>query len=631
MLSKALQLIIQAIIFLLIYTIMRYILQLTDILAVLILILLVILFRPLTDRMFSKYWDRLFRGKYLKIEQGLDIFENQIGEISHYHELFPQLYYLFNILFAPRTWLFYVFEDSGFRIVEFDTSKLGEGLPIEINLNNNFETENIVNLNDLEKPSTGDFGFNIEMFLNQQLDTLIPIRGKSQTVALIFTAHSNLNFIHDSRIDKKAGRILLKAGQLFESTALYLDIIQRNLEIKKVFSVSKKLLSSLNTDDILDFLLDALSEVIHFDAGVIFLVDPERKKLYQKVSKGYEKGQDLTLKLGQGACGWVAETRKISLIMDVDMAKHYYPIRKETRSQVSIPLVKQKELMGVLSLESNEKNGFSNQSLELLKLFANQAIIALDNARQYEISLTKKHLEHELVNAAKVQKVLLPQHPPHFDNLNISFVHIPSKLVSGDLFDLASIDEHLLGLVVGDVSGKGAAAAIMMSLVLAGFRAYKKSHLTVCEIVARLNNLLEESVSVGHYATLFYALISTKQKSITFTNAGHNPPLLFRVNGSIEELTVGGIVLGYLVNQIYQQITVPFHPGDLLLTYTDGITEALNIQDEEFGEARLRAVVKKNLNLNSYELKNKILEEVDNFTQSEIISDDRTIVIVKHL
>ncbi len=631
MLSKTLQIIIQVVFFLLLYVIIRFGFQVTDILAAFILILLLLLFRPVTDKMFSILYSRIFRGKYVKIEQGLDTFENQISEISHYHELFPQFYYLFNILFAPKTWLFYVFEDSDFRIVEYDTSRFGEGLPLEICFYGEMETADIVHLNELEKPSTRDIGFNVEMFLNHQLDTLIPIKGKNQIVALIFTARSNLDFIHDRRINKKAEDVLLKTGQILESSALYLDLFQRNLELKKVFEVSKKLLSSLNTDDILDFLLDALAEVIHFDAGVIFLVDPERKKLYQKVSRGYEEGQDLTIKLGQGACGWVAETRKISLITDVDTAEHYCAIRKETRSQVSIPLIKQDELMGVLSLESNEKNGFTNQSLELLKLFANQAIIALDNAKQYEISLMKKHLEHELVDAGKVQKVLLPQHPPHFSNLNISFVHIPSKLVSGDLFDLVPINDHLLGLVVGDVSGKGAGAAIMMSLVLAGFRAYKKSRRAVCEVVARLNNLLEESVSDGNYATLFYALISTEQKTITYTNAGHNPPFLFRANGSIEELSGGGIVLGYLVNQIYKQTIVPFYPGDILVTYTDGITEALNIQEEEFGEDRLKSVVEQNRHLNSYELRNKILEEVDKFTQSDHISDDRTIVIVKQL
>jgi serine phosphatase RsbU (regulator of sigma subunit) len=450
-------------------------------------------------------------------------------------------------------------------------------------------------------------------------------------VALIFSEKSNLKFLDSDKLAKRFNDLLYRAGQILENTALYLDVIQLNLGIKKIFEVSQKLLTSMHTEEILEFLLDALSEVIAYDAGVIFLFDPESENLYKKVSKGYAEGTDLTLKMGEGAGGWVAETRRFSLIKDVKMAEHYYPIRPETNSQVSIPLEIQDELMGVLTLESNEVGYFTSHSIELLTLFANQAVIALYNAKQYEISLTKKHLEHELVNAAKVQKVLLPQRTPIYDHLQISFSHISSKHVSGDLFDLAAIDKDTLGLVVGDVSGKGAGAAIMMSLVLAGFRAFKKSRLAVCEIVARLNNLLEESVSDGRYATLFYALLSTDKNQITFTNAGHNPPYLFRTNGTVEELSGGGIVLGYLANQIYTQTRIPFSKGDLLLTYTDGFTEAMNIDGEEFGEERLKSIVKENSDLPCHQLRKKILKEVDEFTKSDNISDDRTMVIIKYV
>ena len=178
---------------------------------------------------------------------------------------------------------------------------------------------------------------------------------------------------------------------------------------------------------------------------------------------------------------------------------------------------------------------------------------------------------------------------------------------------------------------KGAAAAIMMSLVLAGFRAFKKSHLAVCEIVARLNNLLEESISEGKFATLFYSLISTKDDIITYTNAGHNPPIIFRTDGTVDKLSIGGLVLGYLQNEVYKQTTLPFKKGDLLLCYTDGITEALNQNDEEFGEQRLQQVVRKNIHLSSYDLRNAILQEVNQFTElDDELSDDRTLLIVKY-
>lgn len=621
--------IISGIIYLALYTFLRFVFSIPEEISLLIVILFIFILHNILESAINYISEQVLSVKNKKFIQALDHFENRLNDISHYHELFPEFYHLFNTLFPEKSWLFYVFEESLFRMIKYDTSKIEESLPEEIKYQIESDEKIIINLRELKTKTAADLNFKTDLFLEHDLDSVIPIKGKTQIVALIFTEESNLEFINNTEIAKRAERTLLRAGQILEHTALYLDVIQRNLEIKKIFEVSQKLLTSLNTEEILEFLLDALAEVIPFDAGVIFLFDPETKKLFKKASKGYEEGIDFTLKIGQGACGRVAETRRISLIKNVESADHYYPIRPQTRSQVSIPLERQNELMGVLSLESDEVGYFTFHSIELLNLFSNQAVIALYNAKQYEISLTKTHLEHELINAAKVQKVLLPQRSPFFENLRISFSHIPSKLVSGDLFDLAGIDDKTLGLVVGDVSGKGAGAAIMMSLVLAGFRAYKKSRLAVCEVVARLNNLLEESVSDGRYATLFYALISTKKNQITFTNAGHNPPFLFRANGDIEELSGGGIVLGYLANQNYIQKTIPFTRGDILLTYTDGITEALNIEGEEFGEERLKQVVKESTDLNCLELKNKILEEVDNHTKSDLISDDRTMVIVK--
>jgi sigma-B regulation protein RsbU (phosphoserine phosphatase) len=595
-----------------------------------VVILLILAFYSKLDSFGESVVDYLIPDKNKAITAALEHFDNRLNDISHYHELLSEFYDLFNNILPKKSWLFYVFEGDSFRMVKYDSSKDEDTFPQEIKYTIDKNKGMIQNIRDLVSDTSVKANLTVDLFKNNKMESIIPIVGKSQIVALLISEKSNLEFVKNSLTANRLENSLFRAGQILENTALYLDVIQRNLEIKKIYEVSQKLLTSMKTEEILEFLLEALSEVIPFDAGVIFLFDPQTKKLYKKVSQGYDKGIDLTLKMGQGACGWVAENRRISLIKNVKYADHYYPIRHQTKSQVSIPLEIQNEFMGVLSLESDKIGYFTFHSTELLSLFANQAVIALYNAKQYEISLAKKNLEHELVNAAKVQKVLLPQRTPVYKNLQISFSHISSKLVSGDLFDLAAIDDHTLGLVIGDVSGKGAGAAIMMSLVLAGFRAYKKSRLAVCEVVARLNNLLEESVSDGRFATLFYALLSTEKNQITFTNAGHNPPYLFHANGEIEELSGGGIILGYLANQIFTQQKIPFNKGDLLLCYTDGITEALNIEEEEFGEERLKNVVIENRHLSCLELRNEILQKVDDFTKSEIISDDRTMVIVKY-
>jgi len=392
------------IVFIGVYGFLRLVLSCPEEISFIIVILLLLgLYSKLTS-LVESFSDYLIPDKNKVITKTLDHFNNRLNDISHYHELLSEFYHLFNNILPQKSWLFYVFEGSSFRMVKYDSSKEGDTFPQEIKFTIDINKGMVQNIRDLRTDTSVKPNLTVELFINNKMESVIPIAGKSQIVALLISEELNLEMLKNTQIAKRVEKSLYRAGQILENTALYLDVIQRNLEIKKIYEVSQKLLTSIRTEEILEFLLDALSEVIPVDAGVIFLFDPQTKKLFKKVSQGYEEGIDLTLKIGQGACGWVAETRRISLIKNVEYADHYYPIRHQTRSQISIPLEIQNKLMGVLSLESNEVGYFTFRSIELLNLFANQAVIALYNAKQYEISLAKKHLEHELLNAAKVQR-----------------------------------------------------------------------------------------------------------------------------------------------------------------------------------------------------------------------------------
>jgi len=565
------------------------------------------------------------------IENKLNVFNNKLNSIVDYHELMAEYFALFNDILYERAWAFYVFEESFFKLTKTVSNNPNTNLPPEIALTIPLKNLEPVAVKNLFNAGKNGANFNKSVFLEKNLNYLIPIAGKSQIAALLFTTEQNTKFLTASYSKKTAYRVLSKSGQILENTGLYLDLLQKNLEIKKLFQVSEKILSTFNTDEILSFLLEVLYELSWCDAAAIFLIESESGKLHRQVSKGYNKNVNLDLKLGQGAAGWVAQNKKISLLEDVSKSDQYFPARDQTKSQVVLPLQIRNEIIGVLCLESDEIGFYTENSLELLNLFANQAAISLYNAKQHEISLEKKSLEHELINAGNVQQVLTPKRPPVFEHLSISFSSIPSKIVSGDLFDLVPMEKTKLGVMIGDVSGKGAGAAIMMSLVLAGFRAYKKTQFAVCEVVAKLNNLLEESTSSGNYATFFYTIISTDNNTLTFTNAGHNPPFLIRSDGTVEKLKEGGIVLGFLTNQTYMQKTVPFEKDDILFCYTDGLTEAMNMEEEEFGEYRILQILKNNRHLNSYELKTEILKTVRKFTGKKDIEDDQTMLIIKHV
>lgn len=576
-----------------------------------------------------RHLSNVFFKKNYKIEKTLSEFNIRINGILDYKQLLSEFYTLFNNIFSEPNWVFYILENNVF--VKTESNKIGNNIPNELIWSFKNELKLYYELDTQDNTTTFKDEFLLKNLIALKLNLLIPITGKNQVIALLFTNINNKYIFRDPNINDLAVRVFQKGGNFLENTALYLDILQRNLEINKLIEVSEKLLSSFDTNEILDFILDALQEVIPYDAAVIFLLDNNNEELLPKASIGYgEESRNLSLKVGQGACGWVAENKKISIIDEIKYAENYYPLRKETQSQVALPLIIHEEILGVICLEKNESHYFTKNIIEILNIFANQAAIALSNAKQYEISMAKKSLEHELINAGNVQKVLLPRRAPNYDNLDISFINIPSKIVSGDLYDLIPMDDNHLGVIIGDIAGKGAGAAIMMSLLLAGFRAYKKTHFTVCETVARLNNLLEESISAYRYATFFYGIISLEEGIITYTNAGHNPPILLKKNGTIEKLSTGGLVLGYLANETYHQQEYPFNEGDMIVLYTDGITESMNSNSEEFGEERLLKSINKYKSKSSYDIRIKIMEELKSFTGYNEPDDDATLVIIKH-
>jgi len=287
-------------------------------------------------------------------------------------------------------------------------------------------------------------------------------------------------------------------------------------------------------------------------------------------------------------------------------------------------------VVGILCLESSRPAFFNATAVDKLQLFARLAAIAIFNAGQIKSLIDKRALENDLISAGIVQKKLLVQRFPSVDKLKVNAVNIPSKFMSGDLYDIIRYNEKTIGVAIGDVAGKGAPASLMMSLILAGLRTQKKSFLNTCDLVYRLNNLVAETTIEGKYATFFYGVFSLEQNKLVYTNAGHNPPFLIKADGTIVRLERGGIVLGFLPDWEYLQDEVDWNPEDIFIAYTDGITEAMNTAGEEFGEERLTALVLQNRSLNVFDIKNTILSAVKEFSGKDSPVDDMTLVICKN-
>ncbi len=595
-----------------------------------ITVIILLIFQPqLIDLL-----QRLFlRKSYLlrtRARQILEKLNNDLNRALRFEEVSDLIFAAFDQLFSNQPFIFYILEDDKYYPAH------AHGISDEELLAFDLKTEylNGVSLTtllvgDLKKTRLPqEF---VHRAQSNGLHTLLPFRGHNQIFAFLLIDYQRIPFFGDPAAWKLMEKIQKKAGLILENTALILDLQNRHYQMRKLMEVGQKILSSFDIKTILDFILKNLKKVTHYDAAAIFLLDKSGKKLLNTSFDGYDPQalKRMHLKVGQGSCGWVVQTGQIEVIDDVRTAEHYFPLRKETRSQVSIPLIFDNQVLGVICLESNRLTYFNRQIVDLLQLFAQMASIAIHNARQFKVMLAKKALEHELINASKVQKALLVQRAPKIEHLAITAVNLPSKIVSGDLYDIIRYDTHTVGLAIGDVSGKGAPAALTMALVLAGLRSQKQFFMTACDIVYRLNNLLYESTTEGNYVTFFYAVANTEQNKLIYTNAGHNAPLLLHADGSVERLGIGGIVIGFQPNFQYRQAEVSFNPDDVLLMYTDGITEAMSGSGEEFGEERLLQVLRKNRNKNVLEIREAIIKAVQKFSLKRLQEDDMTLLVCK--
>jgi sigma-B regulation protein RsbU (phosphoserine phosphatase) len=251
-----------------------------------------------------------------------------------------------------------------------------------------------------------------------------------------------------------------------------------------------------------------------------------------------------------------------------------------------------------------------------------------------EEAILRAHLESELETARKIQEKLLPHEMPRLTGFEIAGTSIPSKQVGGDYFDFLDMGKGKLGIAIADVSGKGIPAALLMANLQASLHAQSLESDKVAEVTNRINNLLVKSTDSNMFVTFFYGLLDRNQSTFTSTNAGHNPPLLFRGDHTLERLSEGGMVLGFLQDQSYEQQTTTLNPGDILVMYTDGITEARNPEEEAveeklFGEERLIQVVKESASLSAREIQAAILQSVSAYTKNTPQEDDITLVVIK--
>jgi sigma-B regulation protein RsbU (phosphoserine phosphatase) len=275
---------------------------------------------------------------------------------------------------------------------------------------------------------------------------------------------------------------------------------------------------------------------------------------------------------------------------------------------------------------------YSPADLEFLAALGNLAIISLENARLFKEALEKQKMEDELVIAKEIQRGLLPSSLPEIPGFEFAASSLSSKQVGGDYYDVIPLRENRFVIAIGDVSGKGTPAALLMANLQAAIRALVPLNLPLPELTGRVNDLIADNTGSGRFITFFWGVLDPDGRTLQYVNAGHNPPYLFHRDGSFERLEKGGLILGVMkTTRPYEGGSIGFSPGDVLLLFTDGVSEAMDHEGVEFGEGPLEQVTCESLTQPSASILERIVEKVREHSRGVTQSDDITLLVLRHL
>ena len=413
-----------------------------------------------------------------------------------------------------------------------------------------------------------------------------------------------------------------------DNARLYWRVERQNRTLKALASISQEFSSILDVDELLNKIASTVRGLIDYDAFSILLVDAERKLLRHRFSIRYDQRVDLdNVPLGKGITGAAVEQRAPVRVQDTHQDPRYIASHPGIRSEVAIPLMTHDRVSGVMDLESERVGFFTDDHVRMLMLLAPQIASSVENARLYEeVAIRERCMEEDLQAARELQRVMLPTGDPGFQGLEVAAGLRPARGISGDIYDFFESHDHRAVLAFGDVSGKGAAAALYGALVGGLLRSLAPRRADPREIMRALNEALGERKVEARYVTLLVMLWSPHIRQFVMANAGSNPPLVCR-NREILKPRVEGVPLGLLDEREYEEVVFQAHQGDTLVLYSDGVTDHLNVDGHDYGRRRLSEVVRRMCEKPAEAIVAEVLADLDRFNPTPF--DDQTLLVLK--
>jgi sigma-B regulation protein RsbU (phosphoserine phosphatase) len=404
-------------------------------------------------------------------------------------------------------------------------------------------------------------------------------------------------------------------------------------ELSILNDLARAIGSSYNSQEIMQTIIRRSLRAMEAEQGVITLVDRKEDQpmvtLVRTMVSSHDRQQ---FHFNQALLGWMQLNKKPLLVNNPSFDERFRGVRwdEQIHSFLCVPMMVKSELTGVLTVyNKKDRLAFTDDDQRLLAIIAAQSAQIVENARLLEEQQEYIKMQEQLALAAKIQAELLPREFPKLPGYEIAGRNIPAQVVGGDYFDFVAMDDGRWSVCLGDVSGKGLPASLLMANTQATLRSQALLGSPPQQSIERANTLLYRSTGPDKFVTLFYGILDPTNHQLSYCNAGHDNPFLVRKTGDVQRLGTGGLVLSIMESSTYEEEAIPLDPGDVVVLYSDGITESMNSEQEQFGEQRLLSVLQEHRALSAPDLLEKIVHAARHHAGKEPQADDMTVVVVK--
>jgi len=458
----------------------------------------------------------------------------------------------------------------------------------------------------------------------------VPLIVKNRVIGVLDIQAPQLGYFseeHARLLTVIASRIAIA----IENARLYTRASRQAKILTVLNEISRELTAILDLDRLFKRIGELLNRLIDYQMFSILLLDAAGTRLQHRFSLRFNEKVQIKreIELGKGLVGYAAQHRQPVLVPDVAKDPRYIELNPETRSELVVPLVYKESVIGVLDLEHTRRGYFREAHVRALITLAAQIAIAIENARLYErIAHQERRMEQELAMARQVQYSLLPQIRPQLEHAEIAARFVPARTIGGDLYDFLEYSLGRQGIALGDVSGKGAPAALYAALTSGIMRSTSGAEPSPAEMLAAINASLNERRLETHFLTLLYAVWDDEQRVMQIANSGLPTPIYCHA-GQTRRLDAIGLPLGLFEDAEYDEVSIQAAPGDVFVFYSDGISDSGNRAGQSFGDERVDQVVVTRCRDSAEEIVGAIFDAVTSHSEGVAHFDDETVVVVK--